>query len=210
MIIVTTFFIAFIFSFVGSIPPGVLNLTVIQLGLEHKLNIAYRFAFAAAIVEYPYAWIAVGFEDILTASPAISNSLQLLAAVVLIIVGFFNFWTSAKTTNRNFQLFKSRGFRKGILLSIVNPMALPFWLAVTAYVKSLGLISLDDALEIQAYILGVAAGAFAVLIAFAHLARYATGFFSESSWLRRIPGVIMMALGLYGVTTFLIEKSSGL
>jgi threonine/homoserine/homoserine lactone efflux protein len=211
MMIVTTFLIAFVFSFVGSIPPGVLNLTVIQLGLEHKLNIAYRFAFAAAIVEYPYAWIAVAFEELLTTSPAISESLQLMAAAVLIIVGAFNLWTSGQNSSKNLQLFKKgRGFRKGIVLSIVNPMALPFWLAVTAYVRGLGLIALDDTIEMQAYLMGVAFGAFAVLISFAHLARYATGFFNENSFVRRVPGLIMIALGVYGVARFFIEKSSAL
>ena len=36
-----TFGIAFFFSFVGTIPPGTLSLTIIQLGLGNKINIAW-------------------------------------------------------------------------------------------------------------------------------------------------------------------------
>ena len=65
------FLFAFLFSFLGSIPPGTLNLTVLQLGIERKINIALRFAIAAALIEYPYAWLAVAFEGFITSSPVI-------------------------------------------------------------------------------------------------------------------------------------------
>jgi threonine/homoserine/homoserine lactone efflux protein len=209
MILMTAFFVAFAFSFVGSIPPGVLNLTVIQLGLEHKLRMAYRFAFAAALVEYPYAWIAVTFEHILTASPAASKTLQLLAAIVLVSVGVFNLWSSSKTATDRQKLLRGRGFRRGLLLGLLNPMALPFWLAVTAYLKNLHWIALNDQTEIHGYLAGVVGGAFAVLITLAHLARYATGLFTKNSLVSRVPGVIMITLGLYGVARFFIERNFG-
>ena len=61
--ILQVFLAGLIFSFLGSIPPGTMNLAILQLGLEHKIKIALRFSIAVAIIEYPYAWIAVVFED---------------------------------------------------------------------------------------------------------------------------------------------------
>ncbi|MBK8289970.1 MAG: hypothetical protein IPK96_02445 [Flammeovirgaceae bacterium] len=64
--IIQVFIIGLIFSFLGSIPPGTLNLAVLQLGMEHKIKTALRFSLAVAIIEYPYTWIAVVFEDWVT------------------------------------------------------------------------------------------------------------------------------------------------
>ena len=71
------FLMAFVFSFLGSIPPGTLNLTMVRLGLEHKMTIAWRFALAAALIEYPYAWLALLFEDWITSSPAVIQNFKL-------------------------------------------------------------------------------------------------------------------------------------
>ena len=71
------------FSFVGSIPPGTLNILVLQLGLENKIKVALRFALAVSVVEYPYAWIAVVFEDWITSSPLVLDNFQLTGASVM-------------------------------------------------------------------------------------------------------------------------------
>ncbi|MEQ9413449.1 MAG: hypothetical protein RIF39_06440, partial [Cyclobacteriaceae bacterium] len=63
MEILTVFLLGAFFSFIGSIPPGTLNLSVLQLGLEGKVKTALRFALAVAIIEYPYTWIGVEFES---------------------------------------------------------------------------------------------------------------------------------------------------
>ena len=72
MDLVLAFILGAVFSFVGSIPPGTLNLTVLQLGLQGKTAIALRFALAVTIVEYPYAWIAVEFESWITSRPVVT------------------------------------------------------------------------------------------------------------------------------------------
>ncbi|HTL08581.1 MAG TPA: hypothetical protein VL307_10005, partial [Chitinophagaceae bacterium] len=56
------FFFSFFFSFTGSLTPGTINLSSVQLGLDKKPHIAWRLALAAAMVEYMYAWVAVKFE----------------------------------------------------------------------------------------------------------------------------------------------------
>ncbi|MFN7260132.1 MAG: hypothetical protein ACK5TU_09565, partial [Cyclobacteriaceae bacterium] len=90
------FLTGLVFSFIGSIPPGTLNVTVLQLGLDKKMGVALRFALAVSIIEYPYAWIAVAFEDWLTSSPLIIENFQLITAVVMTVLGLFTLWASRK------------------------------------------------------------------------------------------------------------------
>ncbi len=82
------FFLGFIFSFIGSIPPGTLNVSILQIALQGKTGIATRFAFAVAIVEYPYAWIGVQFEYWLTSSSVVVDNFQLIAAIVMTVWEF--------------------------------------------------------------------------------------------------------------------------
>ena len=41
--------LSFLFSFLGSIPPGTLNLSVLQLSIDGRKNAAMRFALATPL-----------------------------------------------------------------------------------------------------------------------------------------------------------------
>jgi threonine/homoserine/homoserine lactone efflux protein len=203
MIILTTFIAAFIFSFIGSIPPGTLNLTAIQLGLEHRINTAWRFSLAAAAIEIPYGWIAIEFESFLTASTGISEYFKLIAGIVMLALGGLNLFTLKKTTRLK-ERFNASGFRRGLILSILNPMALPFWIAMTAYLKSTGWVMLSSTAEKISYLLGVAGGALILLILMAYSAKKVIAQFEGNTALKKIPGITLLLLGCYAILAHFI------
>lgn len=47
---VINFLLSFFFSFTGSLTPGTINLSAVQLGLENKAGIAWRLALAGCPV----------------------------------------------------------------------------------------------------------------------------------------------------------------
>ncbi len=196
------FFLGFIFSFIGSIPPGTLNVSILQMALQGKTSIATRFALAVAIVEYPYAWIGVQFEYWLTSSPMVIENFQLIAAIVMTGLGIFNLMPSKQPTGLA-KKFSESGFRRGLALSVLNPMAIPYWMGFTAYMKSQGWISLSTTGLLHSYVFGTSVGAMALLslaIFFAkRLAPYAQG----SLWIKIIPGLVLLALGLYAFVKYL-------
>ncbi len=199
-----TFLIAFIFSFLGSIPPGTLNLTVLRLGLEHKMSIAWRFALAAALIEYPYAWLALLFEDWITSSPAVVSNFALISGIVMLTLGVVTIRTALKPAG-DVGTVRESGFRKGLVLSLLNPLALPFWIGITAYLKSQGWIALGSAAEIHSYLLGISLGALTLLMCVAYLARKATAIFSPHGKVKFIPGVVLLALGVYALVEYLLS-----
>ncbi len=201
--VILAFILAFFFSFIGSIPPGAINLSIIQLGLDHKINVAWRFALAAAIVEYPYAWLAVKFAEWITSSPLLLDNLQLLTAIVMTLLGILSLWPSNKPSRLREQ-FNNSGFRRGIVLSIFNPLAVPYWLGITAYLKSQRWIYLSDAWELQAYLAGVVLGSLAILVAMAYLAKRIAAQFQQSIWLRKVPGITLVILGVYVFIQYLL------
>ncbi|MBA4055950.1 MAG: hypothetical protein C0490_14645, partial [Marivirga sp.] len=196
MIAFINFFVSFFFSFIGTIPPGTLNLTILQLGLENKITVAWRFALAAALMEYPYAWLAVTFEKIITSSPVITENIQLIAAIVMVVLGAFNLWSAGKPTATKSK-FNNSGFRRGVLLSILNPLALPFWVATTAYLKSQQWIDLTTTIGLHSYLLGITLGTLALFILLIYLAKKIVSEFRQSEFLKKIPGIVLIALGVY-------------
>jgi threonine/homoserine/homoserine lactone efflux protein len=192
------FCIAYVFSFIGTIPPGTINLSIIQLGLEHRIAAAWRMAAAAALIEYPYAWLAVEFEDLITSSPVVTENFQLIAAGVMITLGILNLWSSNKTAAVT-SGFGASGFRRGLVLGILNPLALPYWVAMTAYIKSLGWTDLSTRTELHCYLLGVSLGGLTLLILFAYLARKIVTYFQHNTLIKKIPGITLVLLGVYSL-----------
>src|SRR5258706_4756361 len=157
MIYVQVFLLGLLFSFIGSIPPGTLNMIVLQLGMDQRIKTAFRFALAVAIVEYPYAWMGVQFEYWLTSSPLVIKNFQLITAVVMVTMGVLSLLPAKKSVGAEGG-FRDSGFRPGLVLSILNPMAFPYWMAFTAYLKEKGWIDLSPVGFLLSYSFGPSLG----------------------------------------------------
>ncbi len=197
---IAIFFIAFVFSYVGSIPPGAINISVAQLAAENKIISAIRFSLAAAIVEFPYVIIAVIFSDWLLSSELIITNIKLIAASVMIILGIINTFSYFKTKSKGYSELPSKsGFRRGLVISIFNPLAIPFWIGVTAYILNMGWVSIDTNWTIFIYALGVSAGTFALLATLIYLSRVMKWSIQNKGLAKLIPAVIFYILGLYAL-----------
>jgi len=168
---------------------------VLQLGLENKLKAALRFALAVAIVEYPYTWIAVKFEGLITGSAVVQENFKLMAATVMVVLGIWGLWTARKPSEASVKVQES-GFVRGLILSLLNPQAIPWWIAVTAYLKSEGWVALDTTLRLHAYVLGTALGALALLTLLALAAQRVSGVIRHNRLIIILPNLVLLILGL--------------
>jgi threonine/homoserine/homoserine lactone efflux protein len=197
------FSLAFFFSFTGSLTPGTVNLSCVQLGLEHKARLAWRFALAAAMVEYGYAFLAVTFEKLITSSPLIIRNFHLLAAIVMLTLGILTIRSVSAPSNLTLR-FQNSGFRRGLVLGILNPLAMPFWIGIVAYLKSVHWINLSAVVNLHGFLLGVSAGVFTLLVLAAYLANKALRFFKQNTRIQKIPGYLMLVLGTYALLRYFI------
>jgi len=202
MIASLNFLVGFFFSFIGSIPPGTINLTIVQLGLEKKLAIALRFAIAASVMEYPYAWIAVEFAEMITTSPVLVENMQLITAIVMTALGVLTLWSSSRPTKFASAIGES-GYMRGVILSILNPLAIPFWVGTTAYLDSVNWIDLSTPIRLHSYLVGLCIGTFIILMMMAYLAKKVMSQFQQSSWVAKVPGVTLILLGIYAFLEYL-------
>jgi len=198
------FLLGLFWSFLGSIPPGTLNLSVLQLGIEGKTQTAWRFALAVAIIEYPYTWLAILLEDWITSNPIVVENFQLMTAIVMTTIGIGNIWSARKPVAA-VQKFESSGFRRGLILSILNPMALPFWIGITAYLKAQQLLNLESDWLVHSYVLGTSVGVLLLLAGFILLAKRLTGYASQNGWVKLVPGATILGLGIIAFVRYFLN-----
>lgn len=203
MVVISNLLIALVISFIGSIPPGAINLTVVQLGLENKTRVALRFAIAASLTEYPYAWVAVKFEKLITSTPVILQNIQLAGGIIMIVIGLFNLWPVSAKPSSYAVKFADSGYRRGLILGILNPLAIPYWIAWTAVLRTEGWITFSSQISLHAYLVGVVIGAFLILLVFAYLGRKVMSLFKSNPWIQRIPGLTLLAFGGYTLSLYL-------
>ncbi len=198
MSMLLAFIAAFALSFVGTIPPGTLNLSVLQLGLENKLKAAWQFSIAAALVEYPYCWIAIHFETLITSTPGIEENFERIGASVMLILGILNLVSLRRQHIKKVDA-KTFGFGKGLMLGILNPLAIPYWIGITAYLKSQQWLTINDGYDLQAYLFGVVLGALSFFMIIAYLATKAAVYMRGNSIVKYIPAATLLILGIYGL-----------
>ena len=194
--------VSYIFSFLGSLAPGTVNVNVLQSGLDEKSSVSVRMAAGAAIVEYFYAWIAVRFEMLIKSSPAILTNMQLITAVVMSILGMLIIFSPPRPGKLKRDL-RPNGFGKGVLLGVLNPLAIPYWTGATAYFNSQHWIDLATPVGLHSYLLGVSLGVFTILVVIAYGARRLARFFlNRTSNFKKVPGYLLLSMGCLAFVRF--------
>lgn len=199
MSLFTVFIVATIVSFIGSIPPGTINISVMQLAILHKRSTAIAFGAAAALVELFYAGFTVRFHIFLTENTNITDYFHMIAGTAMMVLGILNLLSKTKATDVKTvhdQIRKRNAFRKGALLGIANPLTVPFWLAVTAYLQKHEWITLDG-FNLYAYALGISVGTFILLLAVTQLGSKFKAIANNRLVVHIIPGILFICMGLY-------------
>lgn len=196
--IIKTLIVAFLVSFFGSIPPGTINISVMQLAILGKKRAAIFFSLAAVLVEFVYAWITVQFHFLLTNNDTLGSYFRIITASALIILGLVNLFS--KSTSKSVQVdeqIKGRhGFMKGLVMGLLNPMTIPFWLTITTYLEDDGLINVDG-LGLWMYLIGLAAGTFCLLLLVDALGGKFKKIADNTFITHRLPGFLLLGLGIY-------------
>lgn len=154
-------------SFIGSMPPGTVNMMAVKISLTHGYRSVATFALASATIEFLYGMIAVYGADFFLSHQSLNRSFELISVVVFFALGIYYFLHKEPVDKPKAT---SGGFIKGLTISLLNPMGIPFWLAYTSLLQLNHWISISFATAIF-YSIGIALGAFLALSLFGFLAK---------------------------------------
>ncbi len=126
-----------VLSLIGSLPPGLISLSVAQTSIFRGFWPAILLALGASVAEFFQALGAVVFADWFLAHPAAARAFE--TGVIPIFLGLAVYlWFFAKApraVNIDLPVSPWRQFGKGILLSVFNLLAIPYWVAYAGWLR---------------------------------------------------------------------------
>lgn len=195
------FSIGLLVSFLGTLPLGVLNITVIRVSLRQGLTAALYFALACALVELGYSYISVELTKSIIQFPALKPVTEGIAALTLLGMGIYYLRQHALPMTDQRTI---RPFYLGALLSLVNVVAFPFWILYTTLLQAKGLVGIMDDKLVLLYVLGISVGTVAGLLPFIYGSRYLSGWIiAHQHRFDRMMGLLFLTLALGQTVTLL-------
>ncbi len=164
MDILLAFLVAVLVSFTGSIPIGMLNLTAIYVGIRYSRRDVLLYAIGVAVIEFMYVLIALFAAGWIQRFDWIETIVQyaLIPVLLLLAVSYFRLDDSQFTME---EKTLKNPFRKGLFLSFINPLPIPFWLFVASSIFSFGWFPMQTSTSLS-FSVGVKVGTFLAMLFF--------------------------------------------
>jgi hypothetical protein len=150
---------AFLISFTGSLPVGTLNVSITNLVIDSRAGAAVLFGAGALLVEVGLVRIALVTIKRLEGMHLLRQWSRVIACVVILLLAYLSLeaaWHQRKA-GAVIPLTGNAPFVSGLVLSLLNPLHLPFWMGWTAVLRSKGLLS-DTRREYNGYVLAIGMG----------------------------------------------------
>jgi threonine/homoserine/homoserine lactone efflux protein len=159
------FFATFSAAFMASAAPGLLNVNAAKMSVEKGKTNGYIFGIGVSTVVMVQALIAVFISKYLYTHPETIDWLQKIALLVFAFFAIYFFIKAKKGKAKPVKVVpvkKRSSFLKGMLLSAVNMLAIPFFSGVNAMWNASGWIKFKIG-DILAFVLAAGCGTFAIM-----------------------------------------------
>ena len=121
--------LGFLLGFVGYVPLGNINLTVVQLSLNESAKRLWGYIVFATIMEFIYCMGCLEGMEALLQRPHWVIILKWAAVFIFFVLGLLSFFHNEDGKKRP----TISGFKRGIFSALVNPLQIPFWLVWGVY-----------------------------------------------------------------------------
>ncbi|SMD07437.1 LysE type translocator [Pedobacter africanus] len=202
-----TLIIGILLNAMGYIPPGNINLTVAQLTINRGMRQAWSFILSFSCVEVFFTfgmmrfarWVSSDVNlDANINEVRIGTYIDAFMVILFLIMGTITWVHRNKIPKTKDSNSSKRGsVFYGMLLGILNPVQIPFWLFFGNYVILHEWIR-TDYLSLVIFSLGSGIGSALALYGYAHFARYIQEKFALSSYLiNKSIAIFLWVLALY-------------
>jgi threonine/homoserine/homoserine lactone efflux protein len=124
-------FAGFTVSFLGQLPLGNLNVAATQISVEENFKNAWLFSIAGAIVEVVYLRLALNSSEWIMHNKMLFNTISWFTVALFYILGFLSIRKAIlqKEAQKKGLLIDNNinRFLLGFMLSLINPLQIPFW-----------------------------------------------------------------------------------
>ncbi|WP_372745464.1 hypothetical protein [Lutibacter sp.] len=190
-------FYGVLMAYFGLISPGMLNMTALKIRIENGTSNSLKFAFGAALIVFVQAGIALYFADYFIKNPEVIERLKIAGVVVFFILSIFFYYLSRKELNPKISNTKGNYFLKGIGMSLINMLGIPFYLGISIFLAAENKILIEQPF-ILLFVIGASIGSFLLFstyIVFANIIIKKVSFIAKN--INVILSLLFLALGVF-------------
>ncbi|MGB3775944.1 MAG: LysE family transporter [Leeuwenhoekiella sp.] len=165
MEITKLFVITYFAALVGVLPPGLVNMTVAKTCLQRGKKNGTLVAVGACVVVLFQALIAILLAKYIFNNEYVRNMLLRTGVVIFILMGIYFLITAKRARVKRVKPVKHKGLRsmgKGILISAINILPIPYFCALGAALNVSGQVTYHFG-AIATFMLAAALGTFTAL-----------------------------------------------
>lgn len=177
MSILLAFALAVLFSAIGVLPPGIVNMTVANYSVKKTLKKAKKFINGAILVVFLQSVLAFTFAIYLESHPKIMQNLKVVGSVVFVVLTVFflgkgiqSHIQSKDEVTKGVKKSKLRPFVHGVVISGLNVFPIPYYAFVSLYLSTF-IEDFFTNLVGLFFVLGTTFGSFLVFLSYAYLFR---------------------------------------
>ncbi|MBC8753147.1 LysE family transporter [Kordia sp. YSTF-M3] len=127
------FAVGVLVTFVGAIPLGTVNISVINTTLRVDARNAMKIALTAGIAEIIISFYALHCSMVVGEFIDMNQWIQVMIAILLFLIGAFLFFKKKKEAQE--KKFKMSKYITGFFLGLLNPTVLVYWIFMITYLN---------------------------------------------------------------------------
>ncbi len=139
--------IGFLGSFIGVLPPGLINMYAAKISMKEGRKRASLFSVGVCITVMLQTYIALILARYIGRHPEVVNTLQKVALGIFISLTIY-FIFIAKDTRREMrdhnEHSKRNRFFLGIFIAVLNVLPIPYWIYLSITFSSFGMFSFSQ------------------------------------------------------------------
>jgi threonine/homoserine/homoserine lactone efflux protein len=147
-------------------------MTALKISIEKGRIAANKYALGVSLLVIPQVYIAVFLTKFIAQNPSILDNLEKAGILIFSLLSYY-FYSASKKGKINVEVDQNKrhnSFLTGIILSILNVFAIPFFSGIAILLDSFNLFNFDT-IPILFFIFGSAFGSYYILFFYGKFAK---------------------------------------
>ena len=159
------FFLAFFLTFIGAMPPGMLNMTAAKISLKVGHVRGIVFSLGVCVINLFQIYLAAIFSRYLSKHPEVISILRFIGFIIFVLITVYFFFIAKSNPKQQIDpkiKSKHSRFFQGAFLAVINVFPIPYHAYVTITLASFGWMTFENS-SIISYLSGGIIGTFVPL-----------------------------------------------
>ncbi len=176
------FWMGMLISFIGSLPPGLMNILAIQVSEREGVRAALWYAAGSMLAEVIVVRMALSGMNWFTSRQRFFSILEWMTAGLLLLFAISCFIAagSMQDFRNSIPVILLPPFLTGILTSFINPLHIPFWLGWSTVLVNKGTLQLRTG-HYNGFVTGIGAGTVIGFLLYIYGGKYLFALLSTNS-----------------------------